>query len=45
MTDNFGSLHHEATGQDIKPFGYPDNGSGIYSHKLPYKEWLDFSKA
>ena len=25
--------------------GWPDNGEGRYSEKLPYKQWFDFNNA
>jgi len=42
---HFGEEHKQATGKDIEKGGAPDMGSGIYSHKLGYKEWYEFNNA
>ena len=45
MKENFGEIHKEATGSDIKKGGYPDSGSGRYVMALGYKGWMQFNKA
>ena len=40
LKDNFGEIHKKATGQEIPRGGYPDTGSGVYSQKLSYEQWL-----
>ena len=43
MKEHFGTIHKEATGEDITKGGAPDMGSGRYSEKLSYKDWLQFN--
>ena len=40
MKTNFGQEHKALTGEDIGKGGYPDTGSGYYSSKLNYEQWL-----
>ena len=40
MNENFGVEHKTLTGNDIGKGGYPDTGSGYYSRKLNYEQWL-----
>ena len=37
MKQHFGTIHKEATGEDIVKGGAPDMGSGRYSEKLSYQ--------
>lgn len=44
MESNFGEEHHQQTNENAsRTFGYPDMGSGRYSQKLNYKDWLEFN--
>ena len=45
MTKNFESMHQYACSREspVPKMGYPDMGQGIYSKKLPYKEWYEFN--
>ncbi len=43
MEKEFGQVHKEQLGEDIQGGGYPDTGSGVYSHKLSYKDWYKFN--
>ncbi len=45
MTDNFGKLHMDTFNEEIGAGGHPDTGSGVYSQKLPYKEWVEFNNS
>jgi hypothetical protein len=47
MEKNFGEEHRKAFPGSTEPpkGGYPDNGSGLYSKKLGYKEWFEFNLA
>ena len=47
MEKNFGEEHRKAFPGDkeVPKGGYPDNGSGIYSRKLSYKDWFEFNLA
>jgi len=31
--------------KDPPKFGYPDMGSGVFAHKLPYAQWVTFNNA
>ena len=46
MKANF-AKEHEANfpGQKLSPLGFPDTGSGRYSEKLNYKDWVSFNNA
>ena len=45
MVGHFYEEHKKVTDEDIgKTLGYPDTGSGIYSKKLKYNDWLEFNK-
>ena len=45
MKQNFGAEHKSATGFEIEKGGYPDMGNGVYSQRLPYKDWYAFNNA
>ena len=45
LKDNFGPEHEKTFGQEIKPGGAPDMGSGYYASKLSYKDWYLFNNA
>ncbi|CDW82860.1 mapeg family protein [Stylonychia lemnae] len=46
MNENFGELHKKETGSSMAPDqGYPDMGSGVFSEKLSYKQWIEFNLA
>lgn len=36
MDKNFGEIHQNELKEKIQPYGYPDTGNGLYSHKLSY---------
>jgi hypothetical protein len=40
MKQNFGEIHMKTFGEEIGLGGFPDTGSGLYSHKLSYKDWF-----
>jgi hypothetical protein len=41
----FKQEHQEAFQKDPPKGGYPDCGSGLYSQKLDYKQWMEFNLA
>ena len=41
---NFDKLHQEKYGKKPATLGYPDDGNGFYAKKMPYKDWLQFTK-
>ena len=43
----FQEEHEAAFGPLVKlgKGGYPDNGNGFYSQKIPYKAWLEYNNA
>lgn len=45
LEKHFGEEHRKAFPNDKKlpKGGYPDTGSGVYSRKLPYKEWFELN--
>jgi len=44
MNKNFKDIHCKETGEMYAPDqGYPDMGSGLYSEKLTYKQWIEFN--
>ena len=47
LLNEFQKEHEAAFGKDavVDTSGYPDNGSGRYSKKFTYKEWLEFNSA
>ncbi len=46
MKANFAKEHEENfPGQKLSPLGFPDTGSGRYSDKLSYKDWVSFNNA
>ena len=45
LEKNFGEEHKKATGKAIGRGGYPDMGTGRYSQKLSYADWLEFNQA
>lgn len=45
MSENFGKLHMDAFNEEIGAGGHPDTGSGVYSQKLPYKDWVEFNNS
>ena len=47
LEKNFGEEHRKAFPGDkgVPKGGYPDNGSGLYSRKLSYKDWFEFNLA
>ena len=45
MEENFGKEHEEATGTKIRAGGYPDCGSGRYTIKAGYLNWMNFNKS
>lgn len=45
MDDNFGDLHFRELRTSVPKGGYPDMGSGYYSQKLSYYDWLRFNNA
>lgn len=45
LQENFGDIHQREVGTPMPKLGYPDNGSGIYSQKLTYKQWFELNNA
>ncbi len=46
MKANFKKEHEESfPGTKLSPLGFPDSGSGRYSEKLTYKDWVSFNNA
>lgn len=47
MEARFGEAHRFACGRDspVPRMGYPDQGSGLYSKQLPYKQWYELNVA
>ena len=45
MKKHFEAAHQVNLGSDapVPWMGYPDNGSGIFSKKLSYKDWFEFN--
>jgi hypothetical protein len=43
LEKEFGEIHSAQLGEPITGGGYPDTGSGLYSHKLSYKDWYRFN--
>ena len=46
LKHNFNEIHYLNTKEDVHDQkGYPDMGSGFYSKKLSYADWLLFNRA
>ena len=45
LDTHFGEEYFKVTKGKISKGGYPDMGSGRYSEKLSYEEWLYFNNA
>ena len=45
MEENFGQEHELAFGEKILKGGYPDCGSGRYTIKAGYEDWMKFNSA
>eukprot|EP01017_Pseudomicrothorax_dubius_P006395 TRINITY_DN11813_c0_g1_i2.p1 TRINITY_DN11813_c0_g1~~TRINITY_DN11813_c0_g1_i2.p1 ORF type:complete len:181 (-),score=3.62 TRINITY_DN11813_c0_g1_i2:46-588(-) len=43
MEKNFKEEHTKSVSCEVPVEGYPDTGSGRYSQKLSYKNWLEFN--
>lgn len=45
MEENFGEQHFGLFANHLGAGGFPDNGNGIYSDKLPYSQWFELNCA
>ena len=45
LEKNFGDEHKKEFGTTVPKQGYPDQGRGRYSQKLPYKAWFELNNA
>ena len=45
MENHFGEAHSKHYKEPINPEGYPDMGTGRYSEKLSYNDWVYFNNA